>query len=188
MHEISQFWDVANNIETLIYTIKYVQSFVLLYLVLVRLTFHWIYQMHLHNSSCFVGTWTIIYPYSSGLCHCHWNNIDGLVQDCSNSIAYALELLQSCTKPSILWLSQSWWSNPVECGQMYHTNSWRIHYITTTKQSTTEPYVYCLGHETILLIHTEDPELGWWHFMTLYGPSVHGGHPFADSRGKASGC
>ena len=30
--------------------------------------------------------------------HC---NIDGLVQDCSNSIANALELLQSCTKPSI---------------------------------------------------------------------------------------
>ena len=28
--------------------------------------------------------------------------IDGLVQDCSNSIADALELLQSCTKPSIL--------------------------------------------------------------------------------------
>ena len=27
--------------------------------------------------------------------------IDGLVQDCSNSIADALELLQSCTKPSI---------------------------------------------------------------------------------------
>ena len=31
------------------------------------------------------------------------DNIDGLVQDCSNSIANALELLQSCTKPSI-WL------------------------------------------------------------------------------------
>ena len=28
------------------------------------------------------------------------HNIDGLVQDCSNSIANALELLQSCTKPS----------------------------------------------------------------------------------------
>ena len=28
-------------------------------------------------------------------------NIDGLVQDCSNFIANALELLQSCTKPSI---------------------------------------------------------------------------------------
>ena len=27
--------------------------------------------------------------------------IDGLAQDCSNSIANALELLQSCTKPSI---------------------------------------------------------------------------------------
>ena len=25
--------------------------------------------------------------------------IDGLMQDCSNSIANALELLQSCTKP-----------------------------------------------------------------------------------------
>ena len=29
--------------------------------------------------------------------------IDGLVQNCSNSIANALELLQSCTKPS-KWL------------------------------------------------------------------------------------
>ena len=27
------------------------------------------------------------------------NDIDGLVQDCSNSIANALELLQSCTTP-----------------------------------------------------------------------------------------
>ena len=29
------------------------------------------------------------------------DNVDGLVQDCSNSIANALELLQSCTKPSV---------------------------------------------------------------------------------------
>ena len=29
-----------------------------------------------------------------------FEEIDGLVQDCSNSIAYALELLQSCTKPA----------------------------------------------------------------------------------------
>ena len=28
--------------------------------------------------------------------------VDGLVQDCSNSITNALELLQSCTKPSML--------------------------------------------------------------------------------------
>ena len=31
-------------------------------------------------------------------------DIDGLVQDCSNSIANALELLQSCTKPLICFL------------------------------------------------------------------------------------
>ena len=31
--------------------------------------------------------------------------IDGLVQDYSNSIANALELLQSCTKPSIWWIA-----------------------------------------------------------------------------------
>ena len=30
------------------------------------------------------------------------NDMDGLVQDCSNSIANTLELLQSCTKPSTL--------------------------------------------------------------------------------------
>ena len=34
-------------------------------------------------------------------------HIDGLVQDCSNSIANALELLQSCTEPSM-------WSSYVE--------------------------------------------------------------------------
>ena len=33
--------------------------------------------------------------------HLLTHNIDGLAQDCSNSIANALELLQSCTKPSI---------------------------------------------------------------------------------------
>ena len=30
-----------------------------------------------------------------------YHDIDGFVQDCSNSIANALELLQSFTKPSI---------------------------------------------------------------------------------------
>ena len=30
-----------------------------------------------------------------------YSNIDGLVQDCSNSIANAMELLHSCIKPSI---------------------------------------------------------------------------------------
>ena len=32
---------------------------------------------------------------------CSWDDVDNLVQDCSNSIANALELLQSCTKPSM---------------------------------------------------------------------------------------
>ena len=30
-----------------------------------------------------------------------WGYIDGLVQDCTNSSALAMELLQSCTQPSI---------------------------------------------------------------------------------------
>ena len=37
------------------------------------------------------------------------NNIDGLVQDCSNSIANAMELLQSCTKPAICCLQFLRW-------------------------------------------------------------------------------
>ena len=36
----------------------------------------------------------------------HENHIDGLVQDCSNSSASALDLLQSCTKPSIYVIHQ----------------------------------------------------------------------------------
>ena len=32
---------------------------------------------------------------------CVWENIDGLVQECSNSSVLAMELLQSCTKPLI---------------------------------------------------------------------------------------
>ena len=36
-----------------------------------------------------------------------WCHMDGLVQDCSNSIANALELLQSCTKPS-MWCPSPW--------------------------------------------------------------------------------
>ena len=39
-----------------------------------------------------------------------WENIDGLVKDSSNLIANALEILQSCTKPSI-WCSQHQYLN-----------------------------------------------------------------------------
>ena len=34
--------------------------------------------------------------------------IDGLVQDCSNSSALAMELLQSCAKPSIYACTDFW--------------------------------------------------------------------------------
>ena len=45
------------------------------------------------------------YPYPLGLLYWHWSHhtsvqLDGSVQDCSNSIANALELQQSCAKPS----------------------------------------------------------------------------------------
>ena len=36
-----------------------------------------------------------------------WHHIDGLVQHCSNSSALAMELLQSCAKPS-LYLCKQW--------------------------------------------------------------------------------
>ena len=56
-------------------------------------------------------------------------HIHGLVQDCSNSIANALELLQSCNKPSIFtWLTGFWsflcFINPYSSGLLlWHTSS-----------------------------------------------------------------
>ena len=44
--------------------------------------------------------YSLIYMFHLSLSH-YIDYIDGLVQDCSNSIANALELLQSCTKLSI---------------------------------------------------------------------------------------
>ena len=41
--------------------------------------------------------------------------IDGLLQDCSNSIANALELLQSCTKPSKCLLNHESFSGTLHC-------------------------------------------------------------------------
>ena len=45
--------------------------------------------------------------------------VNGLVQDCSNSIANALELLQSCTKPSISMVS-------CQKGPTHHAYAWQI--------------------------------------------------------------
>ena len=38
----------------------------------------------------------------------YWLHFEGLVQDCSNSIANALELLQSCTKPLICYSNKQY--------------------------------------------------------------------------------
>ena len=44
--------------------------------------------------------------------------IDGLVQDCSNSIALAMELLQSCMKPSIYFIE----NNRTIIARLWHNN------------------------------------------------------------------
>ena len=53
-------------------------------------------QDYMHNTNYM---YTVEPPYNS---LCYWGNmispIDGLVQDCSISIANALEIPQSCTK------------------------------------------------------------------------------------------
>ena len=42
-----------------------------------------------------------LFSYNTSVVMTGTYHVDGLVQDCSNSIANALELLQSCTKPSM---------------------------------------------------------------------------------------
>ena len=66
------------------------------------------YRLGAKNHKCNVHSVHTVNPTIHGLSNFNisWGfilqlYIDGLVQDCSNSIANALELLQSCTKPSI---------------------------------------------------------------------------------------
>ena len=53
-----------------------------------------------------------------------WSDITGLVQDGGNSIANALELPQSCTKPSIgrdqSWYALSQWETSLQCNDISH--------------------------------------------------------------------
>ena len=57
--------------------------------------------------------------------------IDGLVRDCSNASALAMELLQSCTKPSILryWFSEICWPKAPTSHQRKHLSApkWLVH-------------------------------------------------------------
>ena len=48
----------------------------------------------------------------------YMSHIDGLVQGCSISIANALEILQSCTKPSVLYGTDSAKAKPVSAAYM----------------------------------------------------------------------
>ena len=53
--------------------------------------------------------------------------IDGLVQDCGNSIANALELLQSCTKPSICLLAKHCFHIPLT--ETSKVNQWEKYFL-----------------------------------------------------------
>ena len=72
-----------------------------------------------HHSAAYIMTWLCVwilvgndikFSIVAGLIKLL---VDGLEQDCSNSIAKALELLQSCTKPSIYPVSSNFTCNEV---------------------------------------------------------------------------
>ena len=71
----------------------------------------------------------------------------GLVQDCSNSIASALELLQSCTKPSILIITMSPLVK-IKIHMVFHKDWYQYRYISV---------VYSLSMQCVLNIY-----LYWW--------------------------
>ena len=77
--------------------------------------FQWLFSLNIYMYMYIYWSWALKCP-PKGLHHfikpslCFDKYIDGLVQDCSISIANALEILQSCTKPSICtaWYRAIW--------------------------------------------------------------------------------
>ena len=67
-----------------------------------------------------------------------WHHIDGLVQDCSNSSALAMELLQSCAKPSIY---QTWCKSVVSPLLMH----WRYYSFALSHRSDQQASLSQLG-------------------------------------------
>ena len=55
------------------------------------------------NDNTSIGSCSTDNKVDDAFVKCFWVSIDGLVHDCSNSIANALELQQPCIKPSV-WL------------------------------------------------------------------------------------
>ena len=80
-------------------------------------------------------------PYFSIIYH-----FESLVQDCSNSIANALDLLQSCTKPSIsdelcFWNIKPWMSSYlISCNTYMHKEVWEESGVGTNSYWIIQPY------------------------------------------------
>ena len=79
------------------------------------------------------------------------SSINGLMQNCSNSIANALVLLQICTKPSIYYL----WND-----------------ITINPPNST--YVYCVLHGFLLFHCVDIISSYWFHVIDLPNPHSSG--------------
>ena len=99
-----------------------------------------------------------LYPYFSWLLH--WfqgNHTDGLAQGCSDSSALALELLQSCAKPSV----QPWqiWVNA--SGEFTRTGNSRKY----TNHDKTVSIYYGIYSKTLLI-----PEMAQ---IMIYGAWLH---------------
>ena len=63
-----------------------------------------LYAVSCYIGSCYYGIVFLFYLESlEDWVHVIDGHIDGLVQDYSISIALAMEILQSCTKPLIYW-------------------------------------------------------------------------------------
>ena len=93
-------------------------------------------------------------------------SIDGLVQDCGNSSAHALELLQSCTKPSIYCLQEVvfWTVVTTVCKRVLFVvdNLWCI------------PDCLCCPHTGNLGINHQLAPAGWAHIEIPREDSVEG--------------
>ena len=90
-----------------------------------------------------------------------WHDIDGLVQDCSKSIANTLKLLQSCTKPSILSTAIVY--------DFYHTEV-QTKWLPSANLQGTFSDTFCWIKSSTFLAATK--QLYEWYFPSVC-PSVH---------------
>ena len=106
-----------------------------------QITLSWVHKqssMRVHTLFFIYGYIPLAIPTSDWQLSSH---IDGLVQDCSNSNALAMELLKSCTEPSILRLccqkliSRAWISNYIQNYVRCNCFAWSINLLLATKSS-----------------------------------------------------